>query len=832
MAGGEGTRLRPLTSNQPKPMVPIVGKPCMEHILELLREHGLTDVIVTVAFLPQAIRSYFGEGDTLGMSIGYSVEESPLGTAGSVRLAARQLDETFLVISGDALCDVDLGELIAFHKERGAAVTIGLKSVDNPLEFGIVVTDEEGRIERFLEKPSWGQVFSDTINTGIYVLEPEVLKHVPTDRPYDFSKELFPYLLEMGRPLYGYVMDGYWQDVGDLDQYRQANFDALDEKVRLNIPGIRIRGNVWLGEGVEIADLDQVEGPALIGNYSRIAPGASVGEHSVLSNTVTLRERARTTRSVIDASTHIGRSCLIEGAILGRSCDIRSHVRIHEGVAIGDDVRIGSETVIMPGVRIYPYKEVESGSHITESLIWESRASTRLFGRDGVAGLVNVDLTPEVAVRIAAALGTALKRDARVVASRESAPACRMIKRAMITGFTSAGLEVADLRVLPAAVARHMLKSEGYEAGFHVGTNEADPEVVQIRFFEQPGIQLSAGLQKEIEKNYTRGELRRVGFPDIGSITYPARVRETYAQDLLAGVDVDAIRARGFRLVVDYGFSAASFVLPLVLGPLGVEAVSAHGFTTDRSDPGSALVRESIGQVKQLVPAVGADLGVVLDRAAERLYLVDERGREIPVEQSLLLFLRLIGSNGRRGKLAFPITVTSQVDRLLEGSGLEVVRTPASLAELTKAAAEDGVIFAGAVGGGYVFPEFLPAYDAIASLCKLLELLAPVRGPLSELVADLPKPTLVHRQLPCPWALKGVVMRVLTERLRDQRTDLLDGIKVFDERGWAQVLPDPDEPLVHIYAEGRTEEDSKALEEEYRRMVEEIMETESAAAPA
>jgi mannose-1-phosphate guanylyltransferase / phosphomannomutase len=829
MAGGEGTRLRPLTSNQPKPMVSIVGKPCMEHILELLREHGLTDVIVTVAFLPQAIRSYFGEGDTLGMSIGYSVEESPLGTAGSVRLATRQLDETFLVISGDALCDLDLTKLIEFHKERGAAVTIGLKSVENPLEFGIVVTDEEGRIERFLEKPSWGQVFSDTINTGIYVLEPEVLTHVPTDRPYDFSKELFPYLLEMGRPLYGYVMDGYWQDIGNLDQYRQANFDALEENVRLNIPGIRIRGNVWLGEGVEIADLEQVEGPALLGNYCRIAPGATVGEYSVLSNSVTLRERTRTTRSVIDSSTHIGRSSLIEGAILGRSCDIRGHVRIHEGVAIGDEVRIGSESVIMPGVRIYPYKEVESGSHITESLIWESRASPRLFGRDGVAGLVNVDLTPEVAVRIAAALGTALKRDARVVASRESSAACRMIKRAMISGFTSSGLEVADLRVLPAAVARHLLKSEGYEAGFHVGTSQSDPEVVQIRFFEQPGIQLSTSLQKEIEKNFTRGELRRVGFADIGRITYPARIRETYAQDLLASLDADAIRTRGFRLVVDYGFSAASFVLPQVLGPLGVESVSAHGFTTDRSDPGSALLREAIGQVKQLVPAVGADFGVVLDRAAERLYLVDEGGREIPVEQSLLLFLKLIGSNGRRGKLAFPITVTSQVDELLKGSGLEVVRTPASLADLTKAAAEDGVIFAGAVGGGYVFPEFLPAYDAIASLCKLLELLAPVRRPLSELVADLPASTLVHRQLPCPWALKGVVMRVLTERLRDRKVDLLDGIKVYEKRGWAQVLPDPDEPLVHIYAEGRTEEDSKALEEEYRQMVEEIMETESAA---
>jgi mannose-1-phosphate guanylyltransferase / phosphomannomutase len=602
--------------------------------------------------------------------------------------------------------------------------------------------------------------------------------------------------------------------------------------VRLNIPGIRIRGNVWLGEGVEIGELEQIEGPAYIGNYCRISRGATVGSHAVLSNSVTLRERTRVTRSVIDASTHIGRSGLIEGAIVGRSCDIRAHVRIHEGVAIGDEVTIGAETVVMPGVRIYPYKDVESGSLIHESVIWESRASTRLFGRDGVAGLVNVDLTPEVAVRIAAALGTALKRGARVAASRESAPACRMIKRAMITGLTSSGLDVADLRVLPAAVARHLLKSEGYEAGFHVGTSQLDPELVQIKFFEQPGIQLSPSMQKEIEKNFTRGELRRASFGDIGTISYPARVSESYAQDLLDGLDVEAIRARGFRLVVDYGFSAASYVLPLLLGPLGVEAVSAHGFTTDRSDSGSALLREAIGQVKQLVPAVGADLGVVLDRAAERLYLVDEGGREVPVEQTLLLFLRLIGSNGRRGKLAFPITVTSQVDRLLEGSGLEVVRTPASLGDLTKAAAEDGVIFAGAVGGGYVFPEFLPAYDATASLCKLLELLAPVRRPLSELIADLPAPTLVHRQLACPWALKGVVMRLLTERLRDRKLDLTDGIKVFGERGWAQILPDPDEPIVHIYAEGATEDDSKALEAEFRAMVEEIMQTESAATTA
>ena len=822
MAGGEGTRLRPLTSNQPKPMVPIVGKPCMEHILELLRAHGFTEVIVTLAFLPQAIRSYFGDGESIGLHVEYSVEESPLGTAGSVRLASDRLDDTFLVISGDALCDIDLTRLVRVHEEKGAAVTIGLKSVENPLEFGIVVTDADGRVERFLEKPSWSQVFSDTINTGIYVLEPEVLRHVPTDRPFDFSKELFPLLLEMGRPLYGCVCDGYWQDIGNLDQFRQANFDALDGTVDLTTPGIRLRGNVWMGEGVEIDHLEVVEGPAFIGNYCRISPDASVGPYSVLSANVRLRQRARVERSVIDASTHLGRSTLVEGAILGRSCDVRAHVRIHEGAAIGDEVVLGAQSVIMPGVRIYPYKEVESGAQIHESLIWESRATPRLFDKEGVTGLVNVDLTPEVAVRLAAALGTALKRGARVVASRESAAACRMIKRAMITGANSTGVHVADLRVLPAAVARHLLKTHGYDAGFHVGTSATDPEVVQIRFFEQPGIQITPALQKEVEKHFTRQELRRVAYGEIGTITYPARVREGYAQDLLESLDVETIRKRGFRIVVDYGFSAASFVLPLLLGPIGVEAISAHGFVTDSVADRSTL-RESIGQAKRLVRAIGADLGAVFDRAGERLHVIDEQGHEIPVEQMLLLFLRLIGRDGTKGKIAFPITVTQQVERFAEGSGLQVVRTPASLAELTRAASEPGVVFAGAVGGGYVFPEFLPAYDAVASLCKLLELLAPMERPLSELVADLPASMVVHRQLPCPWALKGVVMRVLTERLKHRELDLTDGIKVLGERGWAQVLPDPDEPLLHIYAEGAGPEASAQLEGELRALVEEIM---------
>jgi mannose-1-phosphate guanylyltransferase/phosphomannomutase len=823
MAGGEGTRLRPLTSNQPKPMVPIVGKPCMEHIVELLKEHGFDDIVVTLAFMPQAIRGYFGAGESYGVSIRYSVEESPMGTAGSVKLAEDALDEPFLVISGDALCDIDLAALVRFHEEKDALVTIGLVSVDNPLEFGIVVTDEDGRIERFLEKPSWGQVFTDTINTGIYVLDPEVLRHVPEGRPFDFSKELFPLLLEMGRPLYGYIADGYWQDIGNLDQFRQANFDALDEKVALNVAGIKLRGNVWVGEGVELADLESVEGPAFIGNYCRIAPQASVAPYSVLSPSVTLREHARTTRSVVDSSTYLGRSALVEGAIVGKSCDIRPHARLHEGVAVGDSCTIGEQSVVMPGIRIYPFKEVEAGALVDRNLIWESRLASRLFGRDAVSGLVNVDLTPETALRVGIALGTALKRGVRVVASRDGAPASRLLKRAVVSGITSTGVDVADLHVMPAAVSRHFLKSEGLGAGVHVRPSTVDPEIMQIQFFEPPGIQATPEFMKEIEKHFQRQEFRRAAHDEVAQISTPTRAAETYADDLLRTLDVDGIKARGFRIVVDYAQSAASIILPVVLGPLGVEMIAAHPYGGEQATESTDGVREALGHAKRLVSAVGADFGVVFDRSGERIYLVDEQSHEVPVEQELLLFLSLLASDGKSGTLALPITVTSLAEPLVKGSNLEVTRTQASLSALTRASADDGVVFAGSVGGGFVFPEFLPAYDGVASLCNLLQLLAPVGRPLSELVSGLPQSTVVHRQVRCPWARKGAVMRVLTERTKGKKVDTLDGIKVFDRRGWAQVLPDPDEPLVHVYAEGKTPEETAALEEEFLKLVEEIV---------
>jgi len=216
MAGGEGTRLRPLTCTRPKPMVPVANRPVMAYALELLSRHGLREAAVTLQYLPRHITDYFGEGEDWGIRLHYFLESSPLGTAGSVKNAAAFLDETFLVVSGDALTDLSVEEAVRFHRERKALATLVLTTVDNPLEYGVVITDSDGRIRRFLEKPGWGEVFSDRVNTGIYVLEPEVLQYIPSDRPFDFSRDLFPLLLREGLPLYGCLLRGFWCDIGSL----------------------------------------------------------------------------------------------------------------------------------------------------------------------------------------------------------------------------------------------------------------------------------------------------------------------------------------------------------------------------------------------------------------------------------------------------------------------------------------------------------------------------------------------------------------------------------------------------------------------------------------
>jgi len=830
MAGGEGTRLRPLTSNQPKPMVPVCNKPCMEHIVELVKRHGIEDVVVTLAFLPKAIRGYFGDGSALGVTIDYSVEQVPLGTAGSVKNAEDHLDEPFIVISGDALTDFDLSAIVAEHRRRGAMVTIVLKRVENPLEFGVVVINDEGRIERFLEKPTWGQVFSDTVNTGIYVLEPEVFEHIPTGEPYDFSQQLFPKLLDLGKPLYGCVAEGYWQDIGSLGQYLVANRDVLDGKVQATVPGIRLEGDIYVGESVNLDRLDVVKGPAVIGNYAKIDREARIGPYSVLGNNVVVKSHAEIGYSVIDSNTYIGSGSKVQGVILGKNCDVKPGVTLSEGAAIGDECVIGEQAYIAPDVKVYPFKTVESGAQIHSSIIWESRGTAQLFGKEGVVGLINVDITAELALKLAMAYGTTLPNGSKVVTSRDSNPASRVIKRAMISGLNTTGVHVGDLRVSSPAINKFEIKNGSAAGGIHVRVSSWDPEVLQIQVFEPPGIPVREGTQKNIEKYYARQDFRRAYYTEMGRIQYPDRAVETYVRALVNAWDTELIRNRRYRLVIDYSYSPAALVLPVLFQDLGAEVLSLHSFADEgKTMVPTAELGANLADVGRLVKVMGADLGVVFDPGAERLWLVDETGSEIALEKVLLFLVRLVAVHAKEGqKIVLPLTVTRLAEEVAAPWGVEIVRTKVSLPALMQAATDDDVIFAGAVGGGYIFPQFLPAFDALMSLGKLLELLSPSSQTLSQQIAQIPASTLVHKTVPCPWALKGTVMRTVAEsvqRLDGARVSLLDGVKVFDDGGWAQILPDGDEAVFHVYAEGDDAAASETLAERFVGHVRKVIDT-------
>ena len=438
--------------------------------------------------------------------------------------------------------------------------------------------------------------------------------------------------------------------------------------VQLNVPGIRLRGNVWIGEGVE---LDDARGGRGAGVHRQLLPHLAATRRSgrtrcSANSRHAARARAHRPLRRSTRRRYIGRSALIEGAIVGRSCDIRSHVRIHEGVAIGDEVTLGAQSVVMPGVRIYPYKEVESGAQIHESLIWESRACSRLFGKDGVSGLVNVDLTPETAVRLAAALGTALKRGARVVASRESHSACRMIKRAMISGLNSTGVDVADLRVAARGGQPPPAEDARLRRRLPRRLSHSNPEVVADPLLRAARDPADAGAAEgDREELHAPGAAPRpASTRSARSPTRPASARAT-PRTCSRRSTPSAIRARGFRIVVDYGYSAASFVLPLAAR--AARRRGGHGARlrdrAQRRRRGSCASRSARRSGSS--SAIGGELGVVFDRAGERLLLVDEqRPRDLGRADAAALPAPARASAATRARLAFPVTVTRLVEEL------------------------------------------------------------------------------------------------------------------------------------------------------------------------
>ena len=824
MAGGEGSRLRPLTSSLPKPMLPIANRPMMEHIIMLLARHGFTDIVATVQFMASVLRNYFGDGSDLGVSLSYSTEEVPLGTAGSVLRARELLSGTFVVISGDALTDLDLDEVVDAHRAKGAAATLVLKRMQDPLEFGIVMTDADGRIERFLEKPTWGQVFSDTINTGIYVLEPEVLDLIPSDQPYDFSAELFPLMLDKGLPLYGYVIDAYWEDVGNLDAYLRAQKDALERRVGLDLPGFELRPGVWVGEDVEIHPTALLEAPALIGDNVRIGAGAVVGRHAVIAPNAIVDEDARVTQGVVLERAHVGPYAQVRGGVIGRGCRLERGATVEEGAVLGDEVTVGAGALIKPRVKVYPARLVEAGAIVTQSVVHERRAARSLFGPRGVTGLINVGITPQVAVRLGMAYGSTLKRGSVVVTGRDASRAARTMKRALIAGLNAVGVNCHDLELMPMPITRFTVRREQATGGVSVRTSPGDPEVVEIRLFDADGADLSEGAQRKIERIFFREDYRRAGAAKLGELQFPPRTLEQYSSGLLAALDLEAIRAAGLKVVVNYAFGPYSYIGPAVLGRLNCDVLSVNAYVDEHRPVLTEGDHERLlAQLAEHVRNSGSDLGVLLEPGGEVAHLVDDRGRVVPHDRTLLAFIAHEAGRGAKA-VAVPVSCSRACERLAAAAGAKVVWTATSLTALMARAGRPEVGFAGNAEGALIFPTLMPAPDALMTFAKALELVATARRPLSAIVDDLPDAHVERRDVPTPWARKGAVMRHVASAVVPGHLLLLDGVKVIDGDRWGLVIPAPDQPLTRVWAEADDPAEAARLADRFAALVAEAVE--------
>ncbi|MCG3212170.1 MAG: Glucose-1-phosphate adenylyltransferase [Anaerolineae bacterium] len=824
MAGGAGSRLRPLTIQRPKPMIPIVNKPVMGHILDLLKKHDITEVVVTVQYLADFIQDYFGDGSSIGMKIHYSVEETPLGTAGSVKNAQEFLDDTFLVISGDALTNFNLTKLHDYHKNANTLATLALYNVSNPVEYGVITINSSGHITRFQEKPSRGNVMSDYVNTGIYMLEPEILDYVPPNTPFDFAKDLFRMLHERGYPLHGFIADGYWCDVGNITEYIRATANALEGQIEGMDLGNSIGDGIWAGQDVEIASTAYLKGPIYLGNSVQIKSGAVILGPTVIRDYTVVDNEAQIDRSILWRNCYIGERVQTSGAIVLRQCSLKSYATVFESAVIGDGTIIGEGAVIHPSVKIWPGKEVEPGAIVNSSIIWGSQGRRVLFGRYGVTGVVNIDLTPEFSAKLGAAFGATLPRGSIVTINRDMHRSPRMIKRAIISGLPSAGVNAWDLGSQPIPVARYYTKISNAEGGVHVRLSPFDQRVVDIRFMDREGMNLSKNAERNIERIFFREDFRRVYLDDIGSIDYAERVRERYIEDFLKHLNTKAIQNNSFNLVVNYSDAPIATVLPVILEQLKCNVVALNASVdVTNSFVDQSQFQKTLKQMQLITTALGAQLGVHLEPGGERIVVVDDRGTLLKGITACAVMTELALRDAPGSAIAIPVNLPNIFEKIAKRHGGRIIRTDMESDALLQATYANNVIMGGNGRGNFIFPDFQCAFDGMMAVAKLLEFLATQNVLISDVALNLPPYHIADRRVSCIWEAKPKVMRLISEKFDHYANQTEHGVKVnLGADRWVLIVPDPDQPYFRVTTEADSQAEAEALADEYAQVIEKI----------
>lgn len=818
MAGGFGTRIRPLTSSIPKPMLPVLNIPIMEHVINLLVREGFTEIFVLLFFQPDVIRSYFGDGSKFGVKIHYVLPDRDYGTCGAVGLLRNHIKERFLVISGDLVTNFPLSSMVDFHVRNGAFVTIGLVSVADPLQFGIVITERDGRIVKFLEKPSWGEVFSDNINTGIYVLEPGVFDYIPPGEEYDFSKNLFPDLLKRGFRLFGYKANCYWRDVGDPESYIEVHKDIIGGCVELVIRGERVEREeavIYCDTGTKIPTDLKAFGKVILGKNVVIGKSVTLKDVSIGDNSYV------GDGSVVESSTlwwnvNIGKNVKILESVVCNDVVIADGVTVGRKVVIAEGVKIGEEAEIKDCVKIWPFKVVEDKAVLSDNLIWAERWRRSIFESGKITGLTNRELTPEFVAKLGVAYGSMLKEGAFILVGRDTFPGSRMLSRAFIGGVLSTGVNVRDLHTIAKPVLRYKLEGFGELGGVYLKRNEMDSLLTDIEFFGSNGLVLSSGEEKTIERIFFREEFRRVDVAGQGVIEELAKIKDFYIEGYLKSIDINAIRERGFSIVVDYQFGSSAFILPDILGKMGVRFIGINSGNpiSYQQDP------TRLEHLSRIVTAIGADIGFSISPDCESITVVDDKGDVLTDEDLLrVIFLLVAKVATYKQPIVFSVTVPEYVERFLNLEGFEVLRAPVSKRKLEEFAMGGNYLVVTDLKGSVIYPYFHRTFDGLFLIALLMEFLAKSGFKLSDALRISPRGFYKKEEIPCIWARKGRIIREIVDEFGEtNELVLIDGVKVRFEDGYFLVVPKEDSPTLSLVVEAdsissliRIEAESKAF---------------------
>ncbi|SMC09675.1 sugar phosphate nucleotidyltransferase [Nitratiruptor tergarcus] len=829
MAGGFGTRIQPLTHSIPKPMLPVVNVPMMENVLKQLVKVGIDEVVILLYYKPEIIKNHFKDGSDWGVKIHYVLPDADYGTAGAVGMAREYLDTTFMIVSGDLVTDFDFQKILHYHEKRESKLTITLTSVDNPLQFGVVIVNEEGKIEKFLEKPSWGEVFSDTINTGIYVIEPEILKYIPKGEPFDFAKDLFPLLMQEGIDLLGYTAHGYWRDVGNPESYREVHRDLFLEKVHFDIPGkvieypegtLYLQGNSEIDKSVEIIDTVVIGNNVKIGKNSRL--------HNVtIGDNVTIGEECKLRNSILWHDITIGKKCVFDNAVICNDNIIEDMVTAKAGVILAEGCHVGKFVTFDQDVTVWPNKEIEPAAIVTNNVVWGTKYKNAIFQEGVIRGKANIEIDCEMSCRIAEAFASLLPEGSTIAIGRDFEDSSRMLKRSFDGGVLATGVNIEDLQVIPASVLRHYIqKNDNINAGAYFRKSIQDPTSVEILLYTSEGHRLNTETAKKVEKNYFKQDFRKVDYKEMGSLNDEASLHKNacanYLEKIKELIDHKIIRGSNFQVVIDLMYGITKEIFPRILSELQIENILLNAYYDRlKLENITHYIKESQHEVAKIVTALEFQLGVLIYPHGQRLTLISDDGEILDRVDALIAVLRLMdidaATNGKKYRVFLPSWAPDMMDsdfkhlEIDRGKYLNFKREDFKQYDLIAT-----------VDGNFAFTEFAYHRDGIYATLKIMELLSRHNILLSQIEKEVKHFFYKRCKIPCPQHKKGKMMRKFIEYAHDKPHSTLDGVKIWEnDTDWILMIPDQYTEDLNLFIQANNEEQGKKLHDSYANLIQE-----------